>query len=122
MTLVSKTITTSFGIAKSLALLAFLCLPTEGRADDMSLCITLDRVWGDKCGRNDSLHIIVTNNCPSATFIKMCIEEKDGGWSCGSDNNLERGGTNRGFWACSATGDYSYAACTGGYSECGFKR
>uniref|UniRef100_UPI003B51BA95 hypothetical protein n=1 Tax=Roseovarius indicus TaxID=540747 RepID=UPI003B51BA95 len=122
MTFISKTLSTIIDIAKSLALIAILCLPTEGSAENMGLCIEVDREWGTMCNRDDSLHVIVTNRCPSTTYIKVCVQEKGGKWSCGSDNSLEPGETNRGFWACKATGDYDYAACTGGYSECGFKR
>lgn len=122
MTFLSKSVSTIFDIAKSLAVIALLCLPTEGSAASMNSCITVERDRGTKCGRGDSLHVIVTNRCDTSTYIKVCVQKKSGDWSCGTDSNLRPGESNRGFWACKATGDYHYAACTGGYSECGFKR
>ncbi|WP_345984872.1 hypothetical protein WCX49_09585 [Sulfurimonas sp. HSL-1656] len=105
-----------------LALLALgLLLSTNVFAQDAKFCVHLDDRWGDNCGSSDSLSIKVTNQCNQRVYVKMCLEKKNGNWSCGSDSTLDPGETNNGFYTCHATGDYQWSACTGGYNECGFK-
>lgn len=101
--------------------LAGLMLTADALANNAQNCVRLDPVWGNSCGKPDSLQVKVTNRCSQTVYVKMCIEKKGGGWSCGSDSILKPGNTNNGFWACQATGNYRWDACTGGYQECGFK-
>ncbi|MDD8058465.1 MULTISPECIES: hypothetical protein [Shewanella] len=90
-------------------------------AADAQHCVLLDDSWGNSCGSPDSLQIKVKNGCSQTIYVKMCIEKKDGKWSCGSDSSLAPGRTNTGFYTCHATSRYKWSACTGGYKECGFK-
>lgn len=102
-------------------ILLFLCFAANVFAKDTRHCVSLDSEWGDNCGSSDSLQINVKNRCSQRVYVKMCLERKDGKWSCGSDSTLDPGETNNGFWTCHATGDYKWSSCTGGYKECGFK-
>jgi len=88
---------------------------------DAEHCVSLDDRWGEKCGSSDSLQIKAKNRCSERVYVKICLERKNGKWSCGSDSTLDPGETNGGFFTCHSTGNYKWAACTGGYSECGFK-
>lgn len=90
-------------------------------AADAQHCISLDDRWGKQCGSSDSLQIKVKNKCAQRVYVKMCLEKKNGKWSCGSDSTLDPGQTNTGFYTCHATSNYKWSACTGGYEECGFK-
>ena len=98
-----------------------LCIPAALFAQDARRCVSLDAKRGTQCGSADSLQIKVKNRCSQKVYVKMCLEKKNGQWSCGSDSTLAPGKTNNGFWTCHATGDYQWSACTGGYKECGFK-
>lgn len=93
----------------------------SAHATDTTYCVALTSNAGKNCGASDSLQIKVKNNCSTPVYVKMCLEKKDGRWSCGSDSKLKPGDTNSGFWACHATGEYKWMSCTGGYAECGFK-
>lgn len=104
-----------------IVLVAGLSLSGNAPAADADHCVVLDDRWGERCGSTDSLQIRVTNQCSQRVYVKMCLQKKDGRWSCGSDSSMDPGDTNRGFYTCHATGNYRWAACTGGYKECGFK-
>lgn len=90
-------------------------------AMDAESCVSLDKEWGNHCGSSDSFQIKATNNCSQRIYVKMCLEKKNGQWSCSSDSRLSPGETNYGFYTCHATGYYKWSACTGGYKECGFQ-
>jgi hypothetical protein len=90
-------------------------------ADNATHCVKKQDVWGERCQGSDGLMVVVTNNCASTIYVKMCLARKDGKWECYSDSNLAPGKSNNGFYACRATGEVKWNACTGGYSECGFK-
>jgi len=97
-----------------------LHLSTSVFAADTRYCVSVDNLWGNSCGSSDSLQIKVENKCSQRVYVKMCLERKNGVWSCGSDSALDPGETNTGFYTCHATGNYKWSACTGGYNECGF--
>jgi len=85
-------------------------------------CVNVETTRGDSCGTPDSMNVWVTNNCSSKVYVKVCLEKTNGKWSCGSDSSLKPGKRNGGFYTCRATRNYVWDSCTGGYSECGFKK
>ena len=85
-------------------------------------CVKAEPFWGKSCGNKDSMNVRIRNNCSESVYVKVCVERTSGKWSCGSDSGLEAGTTNAGFYTCHATGNYEWRTCTGGYSECGFKK
>jgi len=82
---------------------------------------SLQGKWGEHCGSKDSVTYEITNICNQPIYFKGCLEKTNGEWSCGSHTDLEPGVTDYGFWVCNGTGRMQWAACTGGYKECGFK-
>ena len=99
----------------------YLTLSTNAFAADAKHCVSLDDRWGNNCNSSNSMQMVVTNKCSQRVYVKMCIERKNGNWSCWSDSTLDPGEDNNGFYVCNATGNYQWSACTGGYNECGFK-
>ena len=90
-------------------------------ASDTKHCVNINTTRGDSCGTPDSMNVWVTNNCSTKVYVKVCLERKDGKWSCGSDSSLKPGKRNGAFYTCHATRNYRWDTCTGGYKECGFK-
>jgi hypothetical protein len=97
-----------------------LFVAMNASAGDMSYCAHLEDDWGSNCGSSDSLQMKVKNNCGRDIYVQMCIERKDGKWSCGVNSSLHPGQTDQGFWTCHSTGRYKWAACSGGREECHF--
>ena len=97
-----------------------LCFTINVFAKNTDDCVSIDKIWGEKCGSEKSLQVKVKNQCSENVYVKMCIERENGTWECGSDPKLYPGETNTGFYTCKATGEYKYATCTDGFKECGF--
>lgn len=106
----------------ALSFLALFAFSGAANAKNTMNCVDVTTSWGTKCGSGDSMHVVVKNRCHQRVYVKMCVEKKGGGWSCGSDSTLDHNERNTGFWACHATGNYRWNSCTGGYKECGFKK
>lgn len=98
-----------------------LFLSMNVNAASTTRCVSIETVSGEHCNSDDSLQVKVTNDCSQPVYVKMCIEDKIRGWTCGSDT-MRSGETNTGFFACHATTKYEWDSCTGGYSECGFNK
>lgn len=93
----------------------------NAHAVDAKGCISLSDERGNHCGSPDSTQVRIRNNCPVKIYLKLCLEKTNGQWDCTSDSSFAPGEAYNGGWTCHGTGRYQYAACTGGYSECGFK-
>lgn len=100
--------------------LAFIApLDTSPSANDFRGCMTLETRWGEQCSGHDSFQVIATNTCGSAAYIKVCVEQSNGKWDCGTDLSLAPGDRNTGFWVCHGTGRYKWASCSVG-DDCSF--
>ncbi|MFT0771426.1 hypothetical protein [Psychrobacter sp. BI730] len=89
-------------------------------AKDLKSCIDMDHTWGNSCGgSSESIDITLTNECPQDAYVRLCMEKTSGKWTCRSRSEL-RPNRDVTFYTCNATGNTKFAACTGGYKECGF--
>ena len=96
-----------------------LCFSINVFAENMDSCMSIKESWGKNYGSTSSFQVEFENQCSQDVYLKKCLERPDGRWDCGS-TTLEAGGKNKGAWVCQGTGNYKYAACTGGFKECGF--
>jgi len=89
-------------------------------AYDTEGCIGLSIERGTRCNSANSMEVSLQNNCGVTTFWKICVEEIGGKFNCFSDHHFTPNEKNSGGFACHATGQYKFEACTNA-NECYFE-